>query len=70
MTVGRPKKRAAKAEALPPKTIGFRVSGEYGLWLDGLAKHFRATTAGVMDRAIAEWAAAQGYKEKPPERMP
>jgi hypothetical protein len=69
MTVGRPKKIAKKG-ATPPKTIGFRVSGEYGEWLDGLARHHRTTVAGVMDRAIAEWAEGQGYPAKAPERMP
>lgn len=69
-TLGRPKKTAVKASALKPKTIGYRVSGEYGAWLDGLAKHFRSTTAGIIDRAVAEWAESQGYKAKAPERMP
>lgn len=39
-------------------------------WLDRLARKHRTTIAGVMDRAIAEWAASQGFEEPPPERMP
>ena len=69
MLVGRPKK-TAKKETANPKTIGFRVSGEYGEWLDRLAKHHRTTVAGVMDRALAEWAKSQGFEEPAPERMP
>lgn len=66
-TVGRPKKAASKSK---PKTIGLRVSGEYGDWLDRLARRYRTTVAGVIDRAVVEWAASQGYEETPPERMP
>lgn len=69
-TVGRPRKPPAKPEALPPKTIGFRVSGEFGVWLEGAADHFRTTTAGVLERAIVEWCESQGYKAKAPRRMP
>jgi hypothetical protein len=69
MAVGRPKK-TTKPDTLTPKTIGFRVSGEYGEWLEGLARKYRTTVAGLMDRAIAEWAEAEGYEAKPPERMP
>ena len=68
-TVGRPKKVAPKG-ASKPKTLGFRVSGPYGEWLERLAKHYRTNVAGIIDRALAEWAEAEGYKEAPPERMP
>jgi hypothetical protein len=71
-TMGRPKKITPKLKAgePKPKTLGFRVSGEYGEWLDRLAKRHRTSVAGIMDRAIAEWAAAQGFDEPAPERMP
>jgi hypothetical protein len=52
------------------KTIGLRVSAEYGDWLDRLARHYRTTVAGIIDRAVAEWVHAQGYDEAPPDRMP
>jgi hypothetical protein len=68
-TVGRPKKTASKS-GLKPKTIGYRVSGEYGEWLERLARRHRTTVAGIMDRAVAEWAASQGFEEAAPERMP
>lgn len=69
VAVGRPKKKR-KVGAPSPKTIGFRVSGEYGEWLEGLARRYRTTLAGLIDRAVAEWAENEGYEEKPPERMP
>lgn len=68
-TVGRPKKTANKG-GFPPKTIGYRVSGEYGEWLKRLARRYRTSVTGIMDRAVAEWAQAQGFDEEAPERMP
>lgn len=53
-----------------PKTVGIRVSAEYAEWLDRLAKHYRTTVAGVIDRALAEWTEAEGYSERPPYRTP
>jgi hypothetical protein len=70
-TLGRPKKVPSASAGEPKsKTIGYRVSGEYGDWLERLAKRYRTTVAGLLDRAVAEWAASQGYEEAPPERMP
>lgn len=69
--MGRPKKRVDPSpDALPPKSIGFRVSGEYGAWLERVADHSRDTIAGLIDRAVAEFAAAHGFEEKPPRRNP
>jgi hypothetical protein len=68
--VGRPKKTSKQEVSYKSKTIGFRVSGAYGVWLERLAKRYRTTVAGLMDRAVAEWAESQGYDEPPPERMP
>ena len=68
--MGRPKKASKSNEIYKSKTIGFRVSNEYGEWLERLAKRYRTTVAGLMDRAVAEWAESQGYAEPPPERMP
>jgi hypothetical protein len=64
--LGRPKK-AKKPET---KTIGLRVTLEYGEWLERLAKRHRTTVAGLIDRAVAEWAQTQGHDEPAPERMP
>jgi hypothetical protein len=67
-TVGRPKKGSRTGQPPQPKTIGLRVSGEYGEWLERLAKRHRTTVAGIIDRAVAEWAESQGYEEAPPTR--
>ncbi len=69
LNVGR-RKKIPKKGAAKPKTIGYLVSGEYGEWQERLARHYRTTLAGVIDRAIGEWAESEGYSEKPPERMP
>jgi hypothetical protein len=69
--VGRPKKIIPKGKAeLDGKSVGFRVSGEYATWLEGLADHYRTTVAGLIDRALAEWSESEGYPKKPPRRVP
>jgi hypothetical protein len=70
LSLGRPRKQPLGAGQAKPKTIGFRVSGEYGAWLDQLAERYRTTVAGLLDRAVAEWAESQGYDQPPPKRMP
>lgn len=49
-------------------TIGVRASKEWAEWLDALAEHYRTTRTGIIDRALAEWAEAEGYPVKPPVR--
>jgi hypothetical protein len=64
-------KRPTKRESEPaPKTVGIRVSAEYADWLEELARHYRTTIAGVIDRALAEWTETQGYPKRPPVRTP
>jgi hypothetical protein len=67
-TVARPKTGKRKPEP-SGRNVAFRCSGPYIAWLDGFAKSNRTTVAGVIDRALAELAKAQGY-EQPPERNP
>lgn len=57
-----------KATVLPQKTIAFRVSGEYGQWLERLAEHNRTTVAGLMDQAIAAYGKQIEFSESPPKR--
>jgi hypothetical protein len=38
--------------------------------LEGVAKHYRTTVAGVIDRTLSEWTEANGYPTRPPERLP
>jgi hypothetical protein len=64
--MARPKK-TSKA-MLPDRTIAFRVSGEYGVWVDQLASHNRSTVAGLLDQALARFAKEIGFEERPPER--
>lgn len=71
--MGRPKNSARVREegAIPdPKSIGMRVTGEYALWLEGLATKYRTSVAGIIDRALAEWSEAEGYEHRPPRRTP
>ena len=70
LTVGRPRKALGNPDDPKPKTIGFRVSGEYGDWLERLARRHRTTVAGILDRAVAEWAESQGFEDPAPQRMP
>jgi hypothetical protein len=65
-----------KPRGRPPKppvslrTIGFKATHEWSAWLERFAKRNRTTVAGVIDRALAEMAKAQGDPEEPPERVP
>lgn len=69
--VGRPKKILPKGKTEPDgKSVGFRVSSEYAVWLEGLAERYRTTVAGVIDRALAEWSKSEEYEIKPPKRVP
>lgn len=67
VAVGRKAKSSSK-EVAQPKIIGVRSSAEWAEWLERLADHYRTTVAGVIDRALAEWTAAEGYEERPPKR--
>jgi hypothetical protein len=68
-TVGKPKK-GAKAEPLPPKTIGVRASGEWAAWVERLAKRHRVDVAKLIDLALVEFAEKRKHDEPPPERVP
>lgn len=52
------------------RTIGLRASDAYAEWLARAAKHGRDTVAAFLDKAAAEHAAAIGFAEPPPERIP
>jgi hypothetical protein len=65
--MARPKK-TVKPESPDPKTIAFRVSGEYGAWVERLASHNRSTVAGLLDQALVKFAREIGFEEKAPER--
>ena len=62
--------KKAPAKAADFKTIGVRSSPEWSDWVERLAKAHRTTVAGVIDRALTEWALDKGFDEHPPERVP
>jgi hypothetical protein len=67
--MARPKKTAAKAAAkLEPKSIAFRVSGEYALWVDAIASANQSNVSTLLAQALAEYAKAIGITEGPPAR--
>jgi hypothetical protein len=43
-------------------------SSEWVAWVRRLADHDRNTVVGLVDRALAEYAQAHGFKEDPPKR--
>lgn len=66
-TVGRPKK-IKRDDALDPRTVAMRTSGEYAAWVDRLAEKNRTTVAGLLDQALAAFAKQIGFDEEPPRR--
>lgn len=67
--VGRPRKGARLTKSTEPRTIGVRASAKWADWLEKMAKKYRTTSAGLIDRALAEWAVSKG-DDPPPERVP
>jgi hypothetical protein len=47
--------------------LSLKGSPEWSQWLGDLATKFRTTKAGIIDRALAELAERNGFRE-PPER--
>jgi hypothetical protein len=66
-TVARPKK-AKPAPKPEPKTIAFRVSGEYGVWVDQLADVNQSNVATLLAQALAEYARKVGFTDPAPKR--
>jgi hypothetical protein len=60
---------SARPEAQKPREtiLSLKGSHEWSTWLDELSKKFRTTKAGMIDRALAEFAERNGFHE-PPER--
>jgi Meiotically up-regulated gene 113 len=63
---------AVEAIPGPPDvtTWGVRMTREYQDWLSRLASSDRCTMAGLIDRAVTQYAASIGFKDSPPERVP
>ena len=47
--------------------LSLKGSPEWSLWLGELSSKFRTTKAGIIDRALAEFAERHSFQE-PPER--
>jgi hypothetical protein len=60
----------AKGKARNYRIIGVRATDEWADWLERLAEAHRTTVAGLVDRALTEWAESRGFAEKPPKRTP
>ena len=45
--------------------LSLKGSPEWSQWLGGLSSKFRTTKAGIIDRALAEFAQRNGYEEPP-----
>jgi hypothetical protein len=49
------------------KSLAFRVTADYGDWVEAFASFNRSTVSGLFDQALAEYAKLRGFKS-PPER--
>jgi hypothetical protein len=69
-TMARPKKATKPKKPSPIRTFGFKGTVDWGEWLGRFAEHQRTSLAGVIDRALAKLAEAEGFDEPPPPRVP
>jgi hypothetical protein len=60
------KKKPANGERKSITTL--KGSHEWAAWLERLADHDRNTLAGLIDRALVEYAQNHGFKEEAPKR--
>jgi hypothetical protein len=67
--MARPKQTKDKGPS-PLRTIGIKASQPWAEWLERFAKHQRTTVASLVDRALAQHAESEGFKDVPPERIP
>ena len=67
------KKAPADAEPKPVQSkpretiLSLKGATEWSVWLGDLSAKFRTTKAGIIDRALTEFAERNGFRE-PPER--
>jgi hypothetical protein len=66
------KKKLAKPAAGKAKAstiaVTLRGSPEWKAWVEALAKHTRLDVAKVIDRALIDFAAKEGFEQAAPER--
>jgi hypothetical protein len=71
--IGKPLLVSANPDAIEPveglsRMVTLHVSPEWKGWIDGLARHCRLDVAKVIDLAVVQFAQAEGYAPKAPER--
>jgi hypothetical protein len=64
------KRKAQSKRPTSTGAIGIKATREWIEWLEELAKHYRTTVSGVVDRALTEWTEAEEYPKRPPSRTP
>jgi hypothetical protein len=69
VTVGRPKKHRPGASP-KVKRIAVQASEPWVDWVERGAKFCRTDVSKLIDAALADYLAARGFPDKPPERMP
>ena len=54
------------------KPIVFNIKGDpdWGSWVERAAAHSRMSVSAYIDFALAKTAKAEGFAEKPPQRLP
>ena len=64
------KKTTRPKPASDRKTIAVTIKGspDWKEWIDGLAEYCRLDVAKVIDRAVVDYAKAEGYDRKAPQR--
>ena len=59
---------ARKKAKKSARSVAFRVTDDFAVWLEAYAKFKRMTVSALMDQALAQMAAEDGFK-KPPGRV-
>jgi hypothetical protein len=62
------KKKAAPVPITRVSITTLKGSPDWSAWIGRLANHDRNTLAGLIDRALVEYAQNHGFSEAPPKR--
>lgn len=68
MAPAKAKRGRPAAKAKTTKTLGYRVTLPYLAWLKKAAKVNRSSISGLIDQAVAKYAADIGIEDLPPNR--
>jgi RecA-family ATPase len=63
-------KKPGDVSGQPPRksAVSIKARPEWKEWLERVAKHCRDPVAQVIDKAVAEYAKANGFEDPPPPR--